>query len=69
MSRHRIYLQQMTEKQIIVKIEDYMKQHNLRQWEFANRIGIPDGTLNRWLRGRSNISKAYLVILRKEGVI
>lgn len=69
MSRHSVYLLQMTEKQVITKIEDYMKKHNLRQWEFASRLGIPDGTLNRWLRGRSNISKAYLVILKKEGVI
>jgi len=59
----------MTEKQIITKIEDYMKKHNLRQWEFANRIGVPDGTLNRWLRGRSNISKVYLELLRIKGVI
>ncbi|MFC1808273.1 helix-turn-helix domain-containing protein [Candidatus Omnitrophota bacterium] len=59
----------MTEKEILRKIEDYMVKHNLRQWEFAKQIGIPDGTLNRWLRGRSNISRAYLNILKKEGVI
>jgi len=59
----------MTEQQVLAKIEDYMKQHNLRQWEFARKIGVPDGTLNRWLRGRSNISKYYLRQLKKEGVI
>ncbi len=59
----------MTEKEILAKIEDYMRKHNLRQWEFAKQIGIPDGTLNRWIRGRSNISKAYLKILKKEEVI
>ena len=59
----------MTEREILGKIEDYMQKHNLRQWEFAKKIGVPDGTLNRWLRKRSNISKAYLKLLRKEGVI
>ena len=69
MSRHEVYLLQMTEKQIIAKIEDYMAKHNLRQWEFASKMGIPEGTLNRWLKGRSNISKFYLKHLQKEGVI
>jgi DNA-binding transcriptional regulator YiaG len=59
----------MTDQEILSKIEDYMNKHNLRQWEFAKKLGIPDGTLNRWLRGRSNISKSYLMILKKEGVI
>ena len=54
---------------MLAKIEDYMKKHNLRQWEFARKIGVPDGTMNRWLRGRSNISKYYLRHLKKEGVI
>ncbi len=56
----------MTEKQILAKIEDYMRKHNLRQWEFAKKIGVPDGTLNRWLRGRSNISRAYLTNFNRE---
>lgn len=59
----------MTEREVLSKIEDYMRKNNLRQWEFAKKIGIPDGTLNRWLRERSNISKAYLKLLKKEGVI
>ena len=59
----------MTEREILAKIEGYMNKHNLRQWELAKKLGVPDGTLNRWLRGRSNISKAYLKILKKEGVI
>jgi transcriptional regulator with XRE-family HTH domain len=59
----------MTERQILAKINDYMKKHNLRQWELAKKLGVPDGTLNRWLRGKSNISKVYLRMLEKEGVI
>jgi len=59
----------MTDKDVLVKIEDYMRKHNLRQWEFAKQLGIPDGTLNRWLRKKSNISKAYLKILKRDGIV
>jgi transcriptional regulator with XRE-family HTH domain len=59
----------MTERQVLAKINDYMKKHNLRQWELAKKIKVPDGTLNRWLRGKSNISRVYLRILKDEGVI
>ena len=69
MSSHHVYLHQMTERAVLRKIEDYMRKNNLRQWELAKKLGVPDGTLNRWLREKSNISKAYLKLLEKEGVI
>jgi transcriptional regulator with XRE-family HTH domain len=59
----------MTERDVLAKIRDYMSKNNLRQWELAKKLGVPDGTLNRWLREKSNISKAYLKLLEKEGVI
>jgi len=59
----------MTEKQILAKIEAYMKKNNLRQYELAKRLGIPESTLNRWLKEKTNISNAYLTVLRKEGII
>ena len=59
----------MTEMEILAKIEDYMRKNNLRQWELARKLGIPEATLNRWLRRKTSISNAYIVILKKEGVI
>jgi len=59
----------MTDKEILAKIEDYMKQNNLRQYELAKKIGIPESTLNRWLKRKTDISKAYLVILKQKGII
>jgi len=59
----------MTEREIVGKIEDYLRKHNLRQWELAKRLGIPEATLNRWLRGKTNISNAYRVILKSNGII
>jgi len=59
----------MTEKEILAKIEGYMQKHNLRQWELAKKIGVPEATLNRWLRGKTNISPAYRAILKTKGII
>lgn len=59
----------MTEKEILTKIREYMAKNNLRQYELAKKLGIPEATLNRWLNKKSNISKAYLKILRNEGII
>lgn len=46
-----------------------MRKKNLRQYELAKRLGIPESTLNRWLKQKTNISNAYLAILRKEGIV
>jgi transcriptional regulator with XRE-family HTH domain len=59
----------MTEKDVVVKIEEYLVKHNLRQYELAKELGIPESTLNRWLRRKTNISKAYLMVLRTKGII
>lgn len=62
-------LQLMTEKQVLAKIEEYMRKHDLKQYELAKKLNIPESTLNRWLKEKTNISNSYLTILKKEGVI
>jgi len=59
----------MTEKEILSKIETYMRKNKLRQWELAAKLGIPEATFSRWMTRRRNISRAYLKILQKEGII
>jgi len=59
----------MTEKEILSKIKDYMQKNNLRQYELAKELGIPESTLNRWLKRKTNISKAYLTVLKAKGII
>jgi len=59
----------MTEKEILGRIEAYMSKNNLRQYELAKKLGIPESTLNRWLKRKTNISNAYQAILKKEGII
>ena len=62
-------LQLMTERQVLAKIEEYMRKHNLRQYELAKKLNVPESTLNRWLKEKTNISNSYLTILKKEGII
>lgn len=59
----------MTERQVLAKIEEYMKKHNLRQYELAKKLNIPESTLNRWLKEKTNISNSYLTILKQAGII
>jgi plasmid maintenance system antidote protein VapI len=59
----------MTEKEILAKIEHYLQRNNLRQWELAKKLGVPEATLNRWLRGKTSISNAYRAILKDKGII
>ena len=59
----------MTEKEILEKFREHMAKNNLRQYELANKLGIPEATLNRWLNNKANISNAYLKILKAEGII
>ncbi|NQU73298.1 MAG: helix-turn-helix transcriptional regulator [Candidatus Omnitrophica bacterium] len=59
----------MTDRQIATKLKDYINRNNLRQWEFAKKINVPERTLSRWLSGKTKVSRAYLRILQKEGII
>jgi len=59
----------MTEKEILTKISDYMAKNNLRQYQLAKKIGVPEATLNRWLNKKASISNAYLKILKSEEII
>lgn len=59
----------MTEHEILEKIKRYMSANDLRQYQLAKKIGVPEATLNRWLNGKANISNAYIKILKNEGII
>ncbi len=66
---HGILNTDMTDKEIAEKLQDYIKRNNLRQWELARKIGVPERTLSRWLSGKTKVSRAYLRILEDEKII
>ena len=59
----------MTDQEIVGKIEAYMAKNNLRQYELAKKIGVPESTLNRWLKRKTTISNAYRALLKAQGII
>lgn len=59
----------MTDSEVVNKIRDYLNKHNLRQWELARKLNIPERTLSRWMTKQVKISAAYLRILKEEGII
>ena len=62
-------LNTMTDQEIIAKIETYMSKNNLRQYELAKQIGVPESTVNRWLKRKTTISNAYRTVLKTKGII
>jgi len=59
----------MTDQEIVAKIEAYLAKNNLRQYELAKQIGVPESTLNRWLKRKTTISNAYRAVLKTKGII
>ena len=62
-------IQMMTDQEIVGKIEAFMSKNNLRQYELAKQIGVPESTLNRWLKRKTKISNAYRALLKAAGII
>ena len=58
----------MTDQEIVGKIETYLSKNNLRQYELAKQIGVPESTLNRWLKRKTTISNAYRALLKAKGI-
>ena len=59
----------MTDQEIVAKIEAYLVKNDLRQYELAKKMGIPESTLNRWLKRKTKISNAYRALLKTQGII
>ena len=59
----------MTDQEIVGKIETYLSKNNLRQYELAKQIGVPESTINRWLKRKTKISNAYRAVLKTKGII
>lgn len=51
------------------EIRAYLERTKMKQYELAAEIGAPVQTVNRWLTGKTRISKAYVSVLKAKGII
>ena len=59
----------MSEKEVINQINQYLEKTGRKQYELAADLGAPPPTINRWLTGKTSVSKAYQMLLKQKGII
>ena len=59
----------MDDKEVLRHIHGYLARHDKRQYEFAAEIGAPVQTVNRWLTGKTKVSRAYQALLQVKGIL
>ncbi len=56
-------------KEIIRQLRAYLARMGKKQYELAAEIGAPVQTVNRWLTGKTKVSRAYAMILKTKGIL
>lgn len=59
----------MDEREVVRQINAYIARHDKKQYEFAAEIGAPVQTVNRWLTGKTKVSRAYQALLQAKGIL
>lgn len=59
----------MDDREVIRQINAYIARHDKKQYEFAAEIGAPVQTVNRWLTGKTKVSRAYQALLQAKGIL
>ena len=59
----------MQNAEVVRKLHAYLAKHDKRQYEFAAEIGAPVQTVNRWLTGKTKVSRAYQALLQTKGIL
>jgi transcriptional regulator with XRE-family HTH domain len=53
---------------LIEQIKEYLEAHKMKQYELAQRLGIPPSTVTRWFKTGS-IGNQSIQLLKKEGIL
>lgn len=56
------------DEKIIEKIKHYLQSNNLKQYELAQRLGIPPSSVTRWFKTK-RIGNQSIQLLKREGII
>ena len=59
----------MDDREVLRQINAYLARHDRKQYEFAAEIGAPVQTVNRWLTGKTKVSRAYQALLQAKGIL
>ena len=59
----------MDNAQIVKHLQAYLARTDKKQYEFAAEIGAPVQTVNRWLTGKTKVSRAYQALLKAKGIL
>ena len=54
---------------LIEKIKTYLKNNDLSQCDLSYMLKIPQPTINRWLKGKSEVSPKKRRLLKQKGII
>ena len=55
-------------QKIIQQIKNYLEANNIKQYELAQRLGIPPSSITRWFKTGS-IGNQSIQLLKKEGIL
>lgn len=61
-------IQVVKDQRIIEEIQRYLTANNLKQYELAQRLGIPPSSITRWFR-TGNIGNQSIQLLKREGIV
>ena len=56
------------DSRIIAEIKRYLERSNIKQYELAQRLGIPPSSVSRWFK-TGIIGNQSIQLLKKEGII
>lgn len=56
-------------EKVVQQVFTYLSRTDKKQYEFAAEIGAPVQTVNRWLTGKTKVSRAYKALLKAKGIL
>ena len=54
---------------ILQQLKLYMNETRKRQYELAAELDSPSQTVNRWITGKTTVSKAYFNLMLVKGIL
>lgn len=56
------------DKSLIGEVKEYLERHDIKQYELAQKLGIPPSSVTRWFK-TGRIGNQSIQLLKREGII